>query len=45
MRVFSVGSGNGVSGPLKYLEALIVGIFITFIFFWLLSGLLKIVYG
>lgn len=45
MRVFSVGIGNGVSGPLKYIESLIVDIFITFIFFRLLSGLLKIVCG
>jgi hypothetical protein len=43
--VFLVGIGNGLSGPLKYLESLTVCIFITFVFFWLLSRLLKIVCG
>ena len=33
MSVFLVGIGNGLSGPLKYLESLTVCIFITFIFF------------
>ena len=43
MLVFSVAIGNGLSGPLKYLESLTVCIFITFIYFWLLSKLFRIV--
>ena len=43
MLVFSVGTGNGLFGPFKYLESLTFYIFITFIFFWLLSRLFRIV--